>query len=126
LAKSGFTLVEVIITTMIVAIAVTGVFGGIRALTAADVKARDADLLQRLASEKVEDIRVNGDPNTYGTNGDFTDRGYPDVSWTMEIQTVSTANVDQLTVTAARAKESQAITEFVYVPPATTTTTQTP
>ena len=115
---------------MLVGIAVSGVFGGIRAMTKADIKARDTDLLQRLATEKVEDIRVNGDPNTYGTNGDFTDRGYPDITWTMETQTSSTTNVDQVIVTANKAGETQAITEFVYVPPvtgaSTTTTAQTP
>lgn len=108
---------------MLVAIAVVGVFGGIRALTAADIKANSADLLQRLASEKLEDVRVNGDPSTYATSGDFTDRGYTDISWNMDVQTSSTAYVDQVTVTATRARDSQAITEFVYVPPATTTST---
>ena len=108
---------------MLVAIAVTGVFGGIRALTAADVRAQDADLLQRLASEKMEDVRVNGDPTTYGSQGDFTDRGYLDVTWSMDVQTAGAANVDQVTITATRLRDSQAVTEFVYVPPASTTST---
>jgi Tfp pilus assembly protein PilV len=123
--RSGFTLVEVLITGVLVAIALTGVFGGIRAITRADAQAKDADLLQRLAQEKVNDIKLLADPTDAANQGDFSDRGYTDITWNMSLTTTTITNLDQITVTAARGNMSESLTTQVYVAPVTTTTTTT-
>jgi len=130
--RSGFTLIEVMVTSIIVAVAVAGVFDGIRSMAKTEVKANTADLLQRLAVEKVNDLEILSDPSVGGDNGDFSDRGYPDIMWTADVETASITNVDELTVTVSQGTDSQTITTMVYVPQessttgTTTTTTTTP
>ena len=122
----GFTLVEVLVTTVLVAVAIVGVLGGIRAIRDADAKAQTADLLQRLASEKINDVRLLQDPSTGGTDGDFTDRGYPDVSWALQETASGVTDLTQITVTVTRGKDSQALTTLLFVrPQAGTATTGT-
>jgi type II secretion system protein I len=123
--SSGFTLVEVLVTTVIVALALVGVLGAISSETKAEAYANDAILLQRLANEKLNDLRVLQDPSDDGGNGDFSDRGYPDVTWSADVETSSTENLDQVEVTATRGKSSQSITTLIYVIPATSTSTTT-
>ena len=67
--KRGFTMVEVLVTVVLVSVALVGVFGGLRSLQAADARAQTADLLQRLASEKVADLKLLSDPATGATSG---------------------------------------------------------
>jgi prepilin-type N-terminal cleavage/methylation domain-containing protein len=121
----GFTLVEVMVASLLIAIAVTGVMGGIGAITRADSRAKDASLLQRLAGEKINDLLLLADPTEVGSQGDFGDRGYPDVTWSANITSTSITNLDQVTITASRGNESQSLTTQVYVPPTSVTTTTT-
>jgi type II secretion system protein I len=123
--QKGFTLVEVLVTTVIVAIALVGVIGAIGSQVKSQSKANDALLLQRLASEKLNDLRLLQDPSTSGGTGDFSDREYPNVTWSADVETTSTANLDQVTVTATEGSASQSITTLMYVPPATSTTSTT-
>jgi prepilin-type N-terminal cleavage/methylation domain-containing protein len=124
-AHHGFTLIEVLVTIVLVTVAIVGVLGGIRSVKAADVKAQTADLLQRLATEKITDLRLLQDPSTGGTTGDFTDRGYPDITWSLEETNTSVTNLNQVTLTVTQGTESQSITTLVYIAPQTTTTTTT-
>ncbi len=115
--KRSFTLIEVLVTVVLVSVAVVGVLGGIRAIQAAGARTRDGDLLQRLVAEKVGDIRLLSDPSTGGNAGDFSDRGHADISWTANVETTGAANVDKVTVTATRGGQSQALTTLVFVRP---------
>ena len=121
--RVGFTLIEVVVTTALIAVAVVAGMGAVRALTAADVKARDSDLLQRLASEKINDVKYLADPTSGGTSGNFNDRGYSEVTWTLDDQASSVSNVDQVTVTAMRDNTTQSITTLIYVASAASSTT---
>ena len=119
----AFTLVEMLVTILLVGIALAGVFGGLRALGAAETKARDADLAQRLAASKLAEFGPVQDPITAGDKGDFTDEGYPDVTWEASVESGSTENVDRVTITATKGNTEQSVTGLVYVKPAATTTT---
>lgn len=120
--EQGFTVVEVMVASLLMVTAVVVVLGGIRAIQRANVHAANMSLLQRLASEKLEDAVASGDVTTYGSQGDFSDRGYSDATWTLNIQNSSATNVDEMTVTATRGKDTQTLNQYVYIQPATTTT----
>jgi Tfp pilus assembly protein PilV len=111
------------VASVLVAVAITGVLGGIRALGVAQAKAQDSDLVQRLAAEKINDMRILADPTSNGTSGDFSDRNYPDVTWTADVESTSVTNVDEITVTATRGKVSQSLMTLMYIAPATSTST---
>jgi prepilin-type N-terminal cleavage/methylation domain-containing protein len=120
--KRGFTLVEVLVTVVLVSVAVVGVLGGIRSIQAAGARARGADLMQRLVAEKVGDIRLLSDPSMGGNAGDFSDRGHADISWTASVEATGAANVDKVRVTATRGGDSQSLTTLVFVRPLSGTT----
>lgn len=113
----GFTLIEALVTIVLVALALVGIFGGIRAVTSTEARAREADLMQRLAAQKFGEFGVVTDPNTADNSGTFEEEGYSDVDWTLEVEPSDTLNVTKVTVTVTRGKVSQAVTGLVYVRP---------
>ena len=119
----AFTLVEMLVTILLVGIALAGVFGGLRALGAAETKARDADLAQRLAASKLAEFGPILDPATADGKGDFTEEGYPNVTWETSVESGTTENVERVTVTATKGNTEQSVIGLVYVKPETTTTT---
>lgn len=123
--QSGFTIIEVLVTTVLVSVAVVASLGGIRALSAADSAGKQALLLQRLAAEKIDDLRILPDPSQAGSTGDFMDRGYTDITWTADVEPTSVSNVDNVTVTVTQGKASQEISTLIYIPTSTSTTTST-
>ncbi len=110
-------MIEVLVTIVLVSIAIVGVMGGIRAIGQASARSRTADLLQRLASEKMNDIRLLSDPSAGSNGGDFSDRGYGDITWSVTTEASGADNVDQVTVTASRGGASQALTTLMFVRP---------
>lgn len=117
------------VTVVLVAVALVGALGGIRAIKDADAKAQTADLLERLATEKVSDLKLLQDPSTNGSQGDFTDRGYPDITWSLQEDTSAITNMVQVTLTVTRGRDAQVLTTLLYIPSqsgtATTTSTTT-
>ncbi len=114
-AKHGFTLIEVLVTVVLVSIAVVGVLGGIRSIQAAGARAQTADLLQRLVAEKVGDLKLLADPSAGASAGDFADRGHPDITWTLSAEATSTTSLDKVTVTATQGRQEQSLTTLIFV-----------
>ena len=121
--RCGFTLVEVLVTAALVSIGVVGTFGAVRAIDAAQVKARTADLLQTLATEKLADLQLLQTPTANGDGGDFSDRGYSDVTWHLDDTATDVTDIDQVAVTVTQGGSSQAITALMFIRPQTTPAT---
>jgi len=116
-------MIEVLVTCVLVTVAIAGVMGGVRSVEAAQAKAITADRLMRLASEKLEDAKILADPGDGGTSGDFSDRGYPDITWSLNEVSTSITNLDEVTITVTDGKESQSLDTMLYIVPAAGTTT---
>jgi prepilin-type N-terminal cleavage/methylation domain-containing protein len=123
--RRGFTLIEVLVTVVLVAIGVIGALGAIGSIESGREKAKTVDLLQQLAVEKVHDLSTVVDPSTYGSSGDFSDRGYPEATWTLDVEPTSVSNLDEITVTATLGKESQTVETEIFVQTENTSTTST-
>ncbi len=121
--QTGFTLIEALIATVLVAVGVVAALQGIVAVQRGQAHVQDADLLQRLAAEKLNDLRYQSDPSQLGTGGNYLDRGYPNIDWSATVASTSVDNVDQVTVTATKGTESESLTTMIYVQPTTTTST---
>ena len=119
----GFTLIEAVVAILLVGIGIVAVFGGMRSLAAADSKAKTAELLQRLAQSKVEELESATDPTTVGSGGDYSQQGYPNITWTVDLETSATDNLDKMTVTAIQGNEQQSLIVLLFIPPATGTST---
>jgi len=107
------------VAVVLVSLGIVAVFGGIAAMNRAEARARDADLLQSLAQQKMNEMGAVTDPRTAETSGDFGDRGYPDVTWSLEVQPSGAQDVDTVTITATRGPVSEALTSLLCVPPDT-------
>jgi prepilin-type N-terminal cleavage/methylation domain-containing protein len=121
--RQGFTLVEVMVTSVLVGVALAGAIGALGSLSKADTAARNAELLQRLAVQKLAALRTEGDLRTAETSGDFSTEGYPEADWSLELQTTEDENVQEASITAVRGESQQVMSELVFFPPETTTTT---
>ncbi len=119
MAKRGFTLIELIMATFLVAVAVVAVMGGIRSLGAADVKARRADLMQRLATHRLNALRSSEDLNSAAESGDFSEEGYSGILWSVSVQPSGIENLDDVKVTVTYQNEVQELSELIYVQPVT-------
>ena len=123
--RAGFTLIEVLVTTALVGIALVGVLTALGRLSQVDSYTRNAELLQRLAAQKLSALRVEGDLRTAATKGDFSAEGYPDADWSLALQATDDENVEEATITATRGQAEQALSERIFFRPATTTTSGT-
>jgi type II secretory pathway pseudopilin PulG len=124
--RRAFSLVEAIAAAALVGIGVTGVLTGIRSILATESRARTTDLLQRLAVGKLEEIGSVTDPRTAENEGDFTEQGYPEIQWSLTVETTDDASVSAVTVDAVKADNSQSVTGWVYTGTDTGTTTPSP
>ncbi len=115
LTGGGFTMIEVLVTIVLVTVAFVGVFRGLRALAAIEARTQTADLLQRLSAEKINDLTLLPDPGAGAKTGDFSDRGYPGIGWSAQVEASDAANVDKVTVTATRGSASQALSTLLFV-----------
>lgn len=122
----AFSLVEAIAAAALVGIGVTGVLTGIRSILATESRARTTDLLQRLAVEKLEEFGSVVDPQTAENEGDFTEQGYPEIQWSLTVETTDDASVSSITVDASKADNFQTVTGWVYSGSGTDTTSPTP
>lgn len=118
--QNGFTLIEVLVVIVLVSLSLVAVMNAFRAIGQADTRARDAELLQRLVALKMDEIGSTGDPQTMEDSGDFTDAGYPQIEWHLDVQASGTENIDQVTVTAQQGDSQQSLMGLVFVRPQTT------
>lgn len=126
-SRGAFTLIEVLVVIVLVALSLVAIMNALRAMGATDARARDAELLQRLAALKMAEIGAVSDPRTMDESGDFTDQGYPAIEWRLETEPSGAENVDQVTITAERGNVEQSLTGLVFIRPITTTApTNTP
>ena len=130
--RRGFTLVEVLVAVALTGIGIASVISAIGAMTKSQTRMLQTSRMQRLATEKFEEIVAIQDFTT--PSGDFTDRNDNAYTWEMTTSPVSiqssnsTQNLVSLSVTVhpssdTDAKDGMTVTGLVYQQPQTTTTT---
>jgi hypothetical protein len=111
------------VTIVLMTVGIVGALGAIRSIEVTQAKAKTVDLLQQLASEKLNDLTTISDPSQYGSSGDFSDRGYPNTTWSLDVEPTSVTNLDEVTVTATKGGESEALATEMFVQSQTGTST---
>lgn len=119
----AFTIIEVLVATTLIGITLVVVMGVIRSVANADKKAASMETMQRLAAEKLDEYGVAVDSGTNGDNGDFTDKGYPNIKWMIDLTTTSDQYVDQATITVTSGSDTLTMSQLLFVRPASTTST---
>lgn len=108
-------MLEVVVSILLLSIGVVASMSALEAVSRTESKVNSADTLQRLACEKLNDVRVALDPTNVATSGDFTDQGHKDVTWQVSLDETSASFVEQVSVTATKGKDSQTVSTLIYL-----------
>ncbi len=123
-ANRGFTLMEVLVSVVILSIGIVGVLGGLTAMSKSQIRAFEVEHVQRLAIRKIDELLATEAVGTTGTTGDFTDYGEPGYEWKTDVQPSGIENLQTLTLTVTKTNDSSApsakIDTLYYLAPATT------
>lgn len=124
----AFTIVEIVVATMLIAVGVTALMRGLGGLDRATTALIEKDKVSRLAQQKLDEIIATEEYKT-ATQGTFD---VPDDKYTWNLENISTGvenlNGLRLTVTdSTRSDGRTGVAETLkFVPPTTTTTGATP
>ena len=124
----GFTLVEAMVSVVLLAVGITAILGTLGEMTKARGRSIATERMQQLAFDKYDELVGTGDYTTPSLSGDFQDRNESRYTWRAEFLQTGTTNLESFTVyvdpVAGPNKGVQA-TGLVYVPPTTVTGTGT-
>jgi prepilin-type N-terminal cleavage/methylation domain-containing protein len=121
--RAGFTLLEALAAVALLGIGIVATTSSFGALIRNEDRARMTEKMQGLAEAKLAELQALGTATT-SANGDFTEEGEPDYTWSLEANTSGVTDLDavKITVTHENGGETAKIDTLVYVPPQTSTT----
>lgn len=109
----GFTLVEVLITMVMVVVGMVllsqAFSAGLRAVSVSD----RATQAQFLAEQKIADLEILSFGNLQSDSGDFGD-DYPEYSWQTEISNTDIENLKQIILTVSWTQENKTRSIVIY------------
>ena len=118
--NKGFTLIEVVVASVLVAIGVAGALRAFGALTHAQATLQERDRMQRLAVSKYDELITTGLSNA-PSDGDFQDYNESRYKWTVDIEATGTENLQSVKVTVVSTDPSDAnqasVDGLVFTPP---------
>ncbi len=119
---SGFSIVEVVIATVLMVVGVSALIRGLGGLDKAEAALLEKDMVTRLAHQKLDEILATGEWQN-STGGTF-DEPYDKFQWTLENVATGVDNLNglRLTVTdSTRSDGRRGVAETLqFVPPTTT------
>ena len=120
--RKGFTLIEALVAVVLAGIGVAGSIQGIAALTKAQAKSQEKEVMVRLAQAKFDELIAIGEATNIG--GTFDDWGDPRYTWEAVVDTTGQESLSQLTVTIKSSADGrsveQSISGLVYEAPIST------
>jgi type IV pilus modification protein PilV len=105
---SGFSLVEVMVAILILAIAVVGLTGGITTALGSSKESELQTTAALLAAGQIETLRANGDLTDGETNGDFG-QGLPLYRWKQTITASQPDGLHEVEVVVEESRTGKAI-----------------
>jgi len=117
-SKRGFTLVEVLVAVFMLGVAFTALVGALSGLTRAERAVQEKDLVDRLATRKLEEL-IATEAWRSESGGSFDEARHSDYTWSLEQVDTGVPNVVglRLEVTSLNKGEASAET-LLYDPPA--------
>lgn len=124
-AHKGFTLIEALAAIALLSIGIVGVLGGLSSLARGEARAREQELVQRLAIEKYDELVATAPDLAAPQNGDFEDRNLTGFRWESQSEPTGVENLEAITVTVTREPETNLspvgrASGLRFVPPVTT------
>ncbi|RYG16313.1 type II secretion system protein [bacterium] len=123
-SKRGFTLIEALVSAVLLAFGVTAVMLALGGQMRTEANVRRREVLLGLVRAKMDELAATTSTNT-STDGDFGDQGFAGVTWGSSYEDTGIENVQALTVTVTDSADAQTElreSTLIYTPPVTTTT----
>ncbi len=121
-ADKGFTLIEVLVAIVLVAVGVTGTLGALSAMAQSKVRLQQSQLMQKLANDKLAEVIATGDASNGSASGTFDSAGAEKMTWSTEDESTGVENLDAITVTVKQDDREVSASTLYYRAPATTGT----
>lgn len=130
-SSRGFSLVEALVSIVLLGVGVVSVMGGLAQLARADYGSREREDMSRLAYDKFQELIATYDFQQAPLDGDFSDSGRPELKWRAELTTTNVTDLGRFTVTVSKDTDQSAssvVDGLIYNPPQQSTGggTQTP
>ncbi|MFZ4508339.1 MAG: prepilin-type N-terminal cleavage/methylation domain-containing protein [Fimbriimonas sp.] len=122
-SRRGFTLIEVVVSLLLLGVGIVGVLGGLSAITQSESRLEDRETMDRLAIDKLEELLATGDVDSATLSGDFSDRAENRFTWSATVQPTGIQDLEYVQVTIARRSNDQvtrSVEKVFYRPPETT------
>jgi prepilin-type N-terminal cleavage/methylation domain-containing protein len=123
-AKRGFTLVEVLVAAVLLAVGITALVGAISGLMRAERAVAEKDFIDRIAHEKLQEL-IATQAWQSEAGGTFDDERLRDYTWSLQETNVGVENLTGLTLTvSSQNKGENSISTIVFTAPAPTGTAE--
>jgi prepilin-type N-terminal cleavage/methylation domain-containing protein len=96
--SKGFSLIEAMVASVLVAVGVSSVLHGYASLSRAQSQLQERDRMQRLAVSKYDELLATGITNV-ATSGDFQDYNETRYKWTLDSETTATTGLSTVQIT---------------------------
>ena len=111
-------MVEVVISTLLLSVGIVAVVGSFGSALSTSSKLKKAELVERLAQQKLDELISTHTFDQSNLGGEFTDNDY---AWTATTQPTGVENLEAVTVRITKkgrnAEQAAEATCYVYVPP---------
>jgi general secretion pathway protein I len=133
-SRAGFTLIEVLVATAVLAVGISAGVRALGAMTRASAAAQDRATAVRLAGERLAVLEAAVDATPGTLDVELTDAqgqfdADPRFRWQQQVATASDPDLLDVTVTVSwgngRSEHRYLVTTYLPTPPATDDTTQT-
>jgi len=120
----GFTLIEVLVATVLVAVGVTGTLSALSAMAQSKTRVQQSQLMQKLADDKLAEVIATGDAFNGTASGSFDGTDATGITWSSQDDSTGVENLDAITVTVKKGDREVTASTLIYRAPAATGTTQ--
>lgn len=102
--RRGFSLIEALVSIVLLGVGITAVAGGLGALAQSNSRLERSTQMFQLGTSKLDEIIATGESRQGNPSGDFAAEGYPEYRWETQIlpSGVENLNVVRLTVALTR------------------------
>ena len=96
---SGFTLIEVMVATLLLGLGITMGFAALSSMTTTELRIREVEKMNLLATQKLNEVLATGTVANQATDGNFDDYGEPKYKWTLDTVATGTDNLSTARIT---------------------------